>query len=710
MTETLYSPKIKPEHLARKAIVYLRQSSEKQVRQNKESQRLQYDVAERMRALGWKHVEIVDGDLGCSAAMASARREGFERVLSSVALGEVGIVGSREVSRLSRTDKDWCRLLEVCQIFGTLIADEQQVYDLNYLDDQLVLGIKGTLSVVELKVLRQRLQAGQESKARRGELFKRLPVGYVLDAMGKVVFHPDQRVCGAIQLVFEKFRERWSVRQTFQWFRDHDVELPANPIQGTRLAWKIPTQSLVRDLLCNPFYAGAYVWGRRPVSTVLAGGRLEKRQSATRRAEDCRVFIPDHHVGYIDWATYEENQKMIRRNSVNWQGDESMAAIRAGQGLLVGLLRCGHCGRKLHVRYWGGSGTNARYLCKGDYDDGGQYCLGFGGASVDRRLGQELLKVISPLGVEASLKALEELSAGDAAQRATLSNKLEQLEYEAKKAFEQYDAVDARNRLVAGELERRWNEKLEEVETTKQRLSSLNEKRWSLSSDEEESIRLMGENFAESWHSDSCPPTLKKMIFRTTMEEIVVRADADKKTLEFTIHWKGGVHTQLTMERPRSAAEIATPVEALEIIRRMAVRHGDDQIASVLNRLGHSTGKGKRWNQERVATARRNHSIPGQKRALPDPDRVSLSEAARICGVSHRTIERLVETGLLKREQATPRAPWEIRRTDLGAEPVRSIVDRLLRTGKLILHGGSADNQHRLFAENEGDDNARHHE
>jgi DNA invertase Pin-like site-specific DNA recombinase len=710
MTETLYNPKIKPEHLARKAIVYLRQSSEKQVRQNKESQRLQYDVAERMRALGWKQVEIVDGDLGCSAAMASARREGFERVLSSVALGEVGIVGSREVSRLSRTDKDWCRLLEVCQIFGTLIADEQQVYDLNYLDDQLVLGIKGTLSVVELKVLRQRLQAGQESKARRGELFKRLPVGYVLDAMGKVVLHPDQRVCGAIQLVFEKFRERWSVRQTFQWFRDHDVELPANPIQGTRLVWKIPTQSLVRDLLCNPFYAGAYVWGRRPVATVLAEGRLEKRQSATRRAEDCRVFIPDHHVGYIDWATYEENQKMIRRNSVNWQGDESMAAIRAGQGLLVGLLRCGHCGRKLHVRYWGGSGTNARYLCKGDYDDGGQYCLGFGGASVDRRLGQEVLKVISPLGVEASLKALEELSAGDAAQRATLSSKLEQLEYEAKKAFEQYDAVDARNRLVAGELERRWNEKLEEVETTKQRLSSLNEKRWSLSSDEEESIRLMGENFAESWHSDSCPPTLKKMIFRTTMEEIVVRADADKKTLEFTIHWKGGVHTQLTMERPRSAAEIATPVEALEIIRRMAVRHGDDQIASVLNRLGHSTGKGKRWNQERVATARRNHSIPGQKRALPDPDRVSLSEAARICGVSHRTIERLVEAGLLKREQATPRAPWEIRRTDLGAEPVRSIVDRLLRTGKLILHGGSADNQHRLFAENEGDDNARHHE
>src|SRR6202045_4720834 len=323
MTERLYNPKIKPEHLARKAIVYLRQSSEKQVRQNKESQRLQYDVAERMRALGWKQVEIVDGDLGCSAAMASARREGFERVLSSVALGEVGIVGSREVSRLSRTDKDWCRLLEVCQIFGTLIADEQQVYDLNYLDDQLVLGIKGTLSVVELKVIRQRMLAGQESKARRGELFKRLPIGYARDPVGKIAFHPDQRVCEAIQLVFAKFRELWSVRQTFQWFRDHDVELPANPIQGTRLVWKIPSQSLIRDILCNPFYAGAYVWGRRPVTTLLVDSRVKKRQRALPVAEEYSVFMRDHHGGYILMYTNEENRRMMRRNSVNWEGDES---------------------------------------------------------------------------------------------------------------------------------------------------------------------------------------------------------------------------------------------------------------------------------------------------------------------------------------------------------------------------------------------------
>ena len=709
MNELLYSPKITPEHLARKAIVYLRQSSEKQVRQNTESQRLQYDMAERIRGLGWQEVEVINSDLGTSAAIGAVCREGFERVLSSVALGEVGIVVSREVSRLSRTDKDWCRLVEVCQIFGTLIGDEQQVYDLSYLDDQLVLGIKGTLSVVELKVLRQRMQAGQESKARRGELFKRLPVGYIKDATGKVVLHSDRRVVEAIQLAFTKFRELWSVRQTFQWFRDHDVELPANPIRGTRLVWKIPSQSLVRDVLRNPFYAGAYVWGRRPVETLLIEGRLRKRQAANRRPEDCRVFIPGHHPGYIDWATYQENQRMTRGNSVNWQADESMPAIRAGQGLLVGLLRCGHCGRKLHVRYWGGAGTHARYLCKGDYDDGGQYCIGFGGASVDRRFSQELLKVISRFGVEASLKAIEELSSRDAAQRAALANKLQQLEYEAKRAFEQYDVVDARNRLAAAELERRWNEKLEEIEATRQQLSGLEGKRHSLSSEEEAEILSMGENFAEVWHSDRCVPTLKKMIFRTAIEEILVQADATNETLRFTIHWKGGAHTQLEMDRPRSATETSTPMEALEVIRRMAVRHGDDQIASVLNRLGYVTGKGNRWNQNRVA-ARKNHSIAGQRRALADPDRVSLNEAARFCRVSHRSIERLVEAGLLQREQAAPRAPWEIRRSDLDAEPVRRIIEKLRRTGKLVLREGCMENQPELFVENQQDDKDRHHE
>jgi len=535
-------------------------------------------------------------------------------------------------------------------------------------------------------------------------------VGYAKDGTGKVVLHSDQRVCEAIRLVFAKFRELWSVRQTFQWFRDHDVELPANPIHGTRLVWKIPSQSLVADILRNPFYAGAYVWGRRPMETSLVEGRLKKRQGAYRRPQECRVFIAGHHPGYIDWATYEENLRMTHRNSVNWKPDEAMAAIRAGQGLLVGLLRCGHCGRKLHVRYWGGTGTNARYLCKGDYDDGGQYCIGFGGATVDRRITEEVLKLISPLGVAASLTAIEELSAGDTAERAALARKLEALEYEAQRAFEQYDVVDARNRLAAAELERRWNEKLHEIETVKEQLFGLAEKRYSLSSEDEANILSMGENFTETWHNSSCSPTLRKMIFRTVMEEIIVRADSTKKMLLFTIHWKGGMHTQLEMNRPHSATETATSLEALDIIRRMAVRHGGNEIASVLNRSGHSTGKGNRWNQNRVATARKNHGIAGQKRALPDPERVSLNEAARLCGVSHRSLERLVEAGVLKRDQVAPRAPWQIRRADLNAEPVQSILKRLRQTGKLVLPGGRTETQPALPFENQSDDNGRHYE
>ena len=249
-----------------------------------------------------------------------------------------------------------------------------------------------------------------------------------------------------------------------------------------------------------------------------------------------------------------------------------MSAIRAGQGLLVGLLRCGHCGRKLHVRYWGGTGTNARYLCKGDYDDGGQYCIGFGGAMVDRRLSEELLKVDLPLGRRSESEGHRGSQCRGSSTTRGAVEQAGTAGVRGKRAFEQYDVVDARNRLAAAELERRWNEKLEEIEAVKQQLACLEGERYSLSPEGEAKILSMGENFAEVWHSDRCPPTLKKMIFRTVIEEIIARTDPKKETLHFTIHWKGGVHTQLEMDRPRSATETATPMEALEIIRRMAVR------------------------------------------------------------------------------------------------------------------------------------------
>lgn len=709
MTDSQLHPKIRPEHLKMRAIVYLRLSSPKQVKENLESQHLQYAMAQRARQLGFTEVETIDCDLGCSAGLAANARQGFDYVISSVAKGEVGMVLSREVARLSRTDKDWCQLLEICQVFNTLIADEDHVYDLNLLDDQLVLGIKGTMSVVELKILRARMIQGQEEKARRGEMFKKLPVGYESDGGHNVIITSNARVREAIVLIFKKFRERRSVRQTFMWFRDHDIELPVHAARdGRHLTWKIPTQGFIRNVLDNPFYAGAYVWGRRQTKVVWVDGRLKKRNGPVRKPHECRVFIPDHHEGYIGWQTYEENQDMIRANNMKTETSEAMAAVREGNGLLTGLLRCGHCGRKLHVRYWGGRGTSARYLCVGEYYDGGEYCLGFGADRVDRRVSQDIVNLISPLGIEASLRAMAHMKRGENDRCELLQRQLEQLEFEAQRAFEQYNEVDARNRLVAAKLERRWNEKLDEVECTKAALVNLRGQSRSLTETDEERIRVLGERFAELWNSPQCSGKLKKQIARTVIHEIIA-SDVDEHTLRFVIHWKGGVHTAVTINRIKSCEAQRTSMESLDIIRRMAVRYGDDQIASVLNRLGHRTGKGLRWNQIRVKTARRNHGIAGQKRARVDPDILSLSAAAKYCDVSHKSIERLVEHGVLSMEQVAPRAPWEIRRSDLDSDPVKTILDRLRETGKLIIEGGDSASQLELFPEKQGDDNARYH-
>ncbi len=271
--------------------------------------------------------------------------------------------------------------------------------------------------------------------------------------------------------------------------------------------------------------------------------------------------------------------------------------MREGQNLLTGLLRCGHCGRKLNVRYWGA----ARYLCKGEFDSGGEYCLGFGGKLVDRRVSEEICKVISPLGVAASLDAIDELTSCEDERRDALVRQLEQFEYEAQRAFEQYDEVDARNRLAAAELERRWNAKLEEVEQVRSTIAELERTAPKLSAVDHDRIVAMGEGFEDIWKSKHCPGALRKKIARTIIEEITA-TDADDNTLHFVIHWKGGVHTELTMQRPASATAQKTSMEALDIIRKMAVRFGDDQIASVLNRQGYRTGKGKRWNQTRVGT------------------------------------------------------------------------------------------------------------
>ncbi len=702
MTTLVTDPKLTPSRLARRAIVYVRQSTPKQVAENRESRELQYALVDRARSLGIANVEVIDDDLGASAGLAAARRAGFERLLAAVALGEVGLVMSREASRLSRTDRDWCRLIEVCQIFDTLIGDAEHLYDLSSLDDQLVLGIKGTLSVVELKILRQRLLAGTYNKASRGELYRMIAPGYSLDAIGALIKDPNQRVQQAIALVFSTFRATGTVRQTMKWFHEHNVELPVNERRGgtPKIVFQLPTYAFVHSVLHNPIYAGAYVYGRRPQAVRVIDGALRRKQRSPVAPEAARVFLREHHEGYIDWATYQENQRTMRDNGPGTDRDESAGAVRAGQGLLAGLLRCARCGRRLHVRYWGKSGTAARYLCQGDYDAGGRYCLAFGSVHVDKRIAREVLLVLSPLGIEASLEAIRRLQDHHLERRSLLEKQVEEAEYAAQRAFEQYDRVDARNRLVAADLEARWNQKLRDVDAVKRAMAELDGARRSLGDEERAELRSLGTHLDDVWHGPSTTPELKKTILRTVIEEIVANEEPAGR-LRFIVHWRGGAHTQLDMPKPMAGKERRTADEDLEIIRRMAVRYGDGQIANVLNRLGRHTGAGRRWSQTSVASARKGHGIAGQARAKLDPDVLTLNRAAEHAGVSDTTIRKLVEAGVLRCEQIAPRAPWEIRRADLDAAPVRAITEHLRRTGKLRIEGaaGAQQAQQRLFPE-----------
>jgi DNA invertase Pin-like site-specific DNA recombinase len=700
------SQKITPAHLGRKAIVYLRQSSMAQVRHNKESQALQYALVSKAKDMGFHEVEVIDTDLGSSASSGAKPRTGFEQLLGAVALGQVGIVFSRELSRLSRTEKDWCHLLEVCQLFDTLVGDEDSVYDPSATDDQLILGIKGTLSVVELKVMRSRLIAGSQNKAKRGELYHLVPPGYVLSELGKAVKDPNTRIQESIGEIFLKFREVGSIRQTFMWFRDNAVELPVNKLRAGKhkVIFQRPTAAFVGSVLHNPFYAGAYVWGLRPMKTVLgAGGVIRKRQAGPCAPEKAKVFIREHHEGYINWETYQENLQIMRRNLLR-EPDASVGAKRAGQGLLTGLLRCGCCGRKLHVRYSGRKGTSPRYGCIGTYQDGGHYCLAFAGRTIDREFAEQVIASLSPLGVRSSVAARKQLDDQVDHCAGLVQREVEQLEYETARAFEQYDEVDPRNRLVASELEQRWNSKLAQRDEARDRLRKAQTRPPAVTEAQRARLETIGLRFRDVWHHPQCPQELKKSLIRALIEEAIVREEPKGK-LEFIVRWRGGSHTSIVVDKPGGPGAGKNAPKDLAIIAKMAPSYGDGTIAMVLNRLERKTAKGNPWSSGRVTSARTRNGIAGRARTLERPEIVSLHGAAQHCGVSNTTITRLVQAKVLPMKQLVACAPWEIQRADLDAEPVRKILDHLKRTGKLRLNGGASDTQKELFQQNQGGSN-----
>ena len=675
-------------------MVYLRQSSMKQVRSNKESQRLQYGLTKRAKQLGFNKIEVVDQDLGISASVGARERPGFQKLLTGVAMGDVGLILSRELSRLSRTDKDWCQLMEICQISDTLIGDDEAIYDPNQFDDQLVLGIKGTISVAELNVLKKRMLQGKEAKAKRGELLCTVAPGYIRDG-DKLIIDPNRRVREAILLVFDTFEELGSIRQTYNWFLQNNIELPVNkPINGgVELTWKLPAQTFIPSVLHNPIYAGAYVYGRRSIEKVIKDGKVQKRQRAILPPEETKVFIKDHHEGYISWERHLRIQNMISQNGTNFQPNEAILAVREGHGLLTGLLRCARCGHKLHVRYWGKQGTNPRYFCNGQHANGGSYCIGFGGKTTDKRISEEVLRIISPDAIAASLHALEVFDSSNSHQIEALKRQVEHEEYEAQRAYEQYNLADPKNRLVVDTLEKRWNERLEKLDSLKSSLDHAQIAMQKLSEKDKQVILMLGSHFKDTWEHPNCPMILKKKLIRAIIQEIIADVDEEKETLNFIIHWKGGSHSELQISRPLPANKAhKTAIKDIEVVKKMAPRFSDTEIAQVLSKQGSKTGKGHRWTKTSVATLRRKYGI---KSLTDKSDEVilSLAQAKRFCGVSDSTILRLIDAKILPAKQVVPHAPFEIKKEDLESKPVSTILESLKKTGKLILNGDTLSPQ-----------------
>jgi DNA invertase Pin-like site-specific DNA recombinase len=656
--------KITAEHLARSAIVYIRQSTADQLLHNQESRRRQYGLADRARQLGWINVEVIDDDLGRSGGGIS--RPGFERLLAAICEGRVGSVLAIEASRLSRNGRDWHTLIEFCGLVGTIIVDEDGIYDPRHPNDRLLLGMKGTMSELELSLFRQRSQEALKQKARRGALFLGVAAGYVKTGRDRIEKDPNRRVQDVLHIVFTKFAEFQSVRQVHVWLRDEGIELPAksHDEDGRCIVWKLPLYNTVHNILTNPVYAGAYAFGRTTSKVIVEDGRKRVRRGLRRARTDWDVLLKDQHEGYITWEEFERNQRVIANNATGKGSAIARGAARRGELILAGLLRCGHCGRKMYVGY----GKSGRYYCQGAVlNHGTERCISFGGLRADQAVGTEVLRVLRPLGIDAAVKALEAQTTEMSAAQRQFELALAQARYEAAHARRQYDSVDPANRLVAGELERRWDEALQAVHRIESEIVALDAKRpMSLGEKERQHLMQLGADLERAWSHPAASAAIRKRILRAALHEIIVRIE--NGFIEMVLHWQGGDHTALKLKMNTVGKHRWTVAEdTLTLVRELARQMPDKQIARLLNRTGKPTGRGNGWTEARVRSFRHHHEIavfrPGE---WADRGEITLQAAAKIIGVTPMTALRMIQRGDLKGRQLCRGAPWVIKAEDVA--------------------------------------------
>lgn len=671
--------KIARSHLDRLAVVYLRQSSANQVEHNSESTRRQYDLVHRAYALGWpkERVLVIDADLGRSGD-GSAIREGFAQLTADVALSRVGLVLGLEVSRLARNNADWHRLIDLAGLTDTLIADADGLYHPSLFNDRLLLGLKGAMSEAELHVLRARLNGGILNKARRGELRRGLPIGYVWgEAPGEVCFHPDESVVRAIHTVFDCFAKMGSARRVWKWFLDEGLHFPHRIDEGGGVKWKEPQYSVIYGVLSSPVYAGAYAYGktRSHVELDEHGGR-HKRVRRVSDPKQWSVFLPDHHQGFIDWQTYEANRKRMTQNVNTGFGhgmSDQSGAVREGRGLLQGLILCGHCGRRLRVQYQGRKSV-PRYHCCGMVTMQGQSssCLSIGGQQIDNLIAEVFLEAMEPARISATLGAAERIEADREALLAQWRHSVERAIFNTARAERRYQAVDPDNRLVARSLEQQWEICLKELETARAELAQREQQQpHVLNADERENLMSLGPDLKAIWHAKSTKRRDQKELLRTLIDDVTVTVNRESKRALLVLRWKGGQITRIQHELPRThKKKVQTDESTINLVRRLAKYYPDKKIASILNQQGRQPARADRFDVNRVQALRRRHKIPCRTeivRRSADVNSIeeacSLQQAADVLGVAQTTLLRHIQDGLIEANQVTPTAPWHIRLT-----------------------------------------------